>query len=634
MLQKLREKFSGWILILIVVILSVPFALFGIEGYFQTQVDTYVAKVNEAEIQPDTLRERLNMQRQQMRQFLGPDADVSFVDSPENKRRLLDGLVDEELRYQDARGMGVEVPAARLQEEILAIDAFKPAGVFDPDTYQRILQANGLSPQGFEARLARELVAREIVARMGASVFVTDAEVDAWLRLNRQTRSFKALRLNAADQVLESKPTEDEVKAHFEAHRDDYKTPETVVAEYVEVRADALEIAAPTEEQLLEEYEKQSARYVVPEQRLTSHILVEVASGADAEAQKVGLAKAEALLAEIRGGKDFAEVAKTGSDDIGSKEQGGDLGWIERGTNDPAFEDALFALEAGQVSEPVLGSNGYHLIQLREVRAESRRPFEEVRDEIAKAYDASARESMFLDLAGRLVDEIQRDPQSLEGPASKLGLTVQKSEPFARTGGSGIAANPKVLEEAYSELVLERGLSSDLIELGPSHVVALRIAERKLPEPRDFDAVRSEIEAKLELDAMRKQMVEQAKALEERMAAGTSLDEIATELGRTPEVADAVVRSAATPDPAIIAEAFKLPRPGDSVVRRVVSLGEDSRLLIELSSVVDGDPAAADASARDAARSELQGQWSEAEARAYVQALRKQAQIRIVEDRM
>jgi peptidyl-prolyl cis-trans isomerase D len=634
MLQKLREKFSGWILILIVVILSVPFALFGIEGYFQTQIDTYVAKVNKAEIQPDTLRERLNMQRQQMRQFLGPDADVSFVDSPENKRRLLDGLVDEELRYQDARGMGVEVPAARLREEILAIDAFKPAGVFDPDTYQRILQANGLSPQSFEARLARELVAREIVARMGASVFVTEAEVDAWLRLNRQTRSFKALRLDAADQVLANKPTEDELKAHFEAHREDYKTPETVVAEYVEVRADALEIAAPTEEQLREEYEKQSARYVVPEQRLTSHILVEVASGADAEAQKAGLAKAEAFLAEIRGGKDFAEVAKTASDDIGSKEQGGDLGWIERGTNDPAFEDALFKLEVGQVSEPVLGSNGYHLIHLREVRPESRRPFEEVRDEIAKAYDASARESMYLDLAGRLVDEIQRDPQSLEGPAAKLGLTVQKTEPFARTGGSGIAANPKVVEEAYSELVLERGLSSDLIELGPSHVVALRIAERRLPEPRDFDAVRSEIEAKLEREAMRKQMVEQAKALEERMAAGTSLDEIATELGRTPVVAEAVVRSAGAPDPAIIAEAFKLPRPGDAPVRRVVPLGEDSRVLIELSSVVDGDPAAADASARDAARAELQGQWSEAEARAYVQALRKQAQIRIAEDRM
>jgi peptidyl-prolyl cis-trans isomerase D len=373
---------------------------------------------------------------------------------------------------------------------------------------------------------------------------------------------------------------------------------------------------------------------VVPEQRLTSHILIEVASGADAEAQKAGLAEAEALLAEIRAGKDFAEAAKASSDDIGSKEQGGDLGWIERGTNDPAFEEALFALEAGQISEPVLGANGYHLIQLRELRAESRRPFEDVREEIAKAYEAETRESMYLDLAGRLVDEIQRDPQSLDGPASKLGLTVQKSEPFPRTGGSGIAANPKVIEEAFSELVLERGLTSELVELGPSHVVALRIAERKMPEPREFDAVRAEIQTRLEMDTRRKQMVEQAKALEERMAAGTGLDYIAAELGRTAEVAEAVVRSAGTPDPAIVAEAFKLPRPGEIPVRRVVALGEDSRLLIELTQVVDGDPASADASARDAARAELQGQWSEAEARAYVQALRKQAQIRVVEDRM
>lgn len=634
MLQKLREKFSGWVLILIVAILSVPFALFGIESYFQTRVHTYVAKVNDGEIQPDALRERLNLQRQQMRQLLGADADVSFVESVENKRRVLDALVDEELRYQDARGMGIEVPATRLQEEILSIDAFKPAGTFDPDTYQRILRANGLTPQSFEARLARELVAREVVSRMGDSVFVTEAEVDAWLRLNRQTRSFKALRLNAADQVLAAPPSEDAIRAYFEAHRDEFKTPEMVIAEYVEVRADALKVEPPSEEQLQALYEQQSARYVVPEQRLTSHILIEVPSGADAEAQKAALAKAEGLLAEIRGGKDFAAVAKTSSDDIGSKEQGGDLGWIERGTTDPAFEEALFALELGQVSEPVLGANGYHLIYLRDLRAESRRPFEEVRDEIAKAYEAETRESMYLDLAGRLVDEIQRDPQSLDGPASKLGLTVQKTEPFPRTGGSGIAANRKVVEEAYSEHVLERGLTSDLIELGPSHVVALRIAERRMAEPREFEAVRAEIQKKLELDAQRKQMIEQAQALAERMAAGTALDELATELGRTPIVADAVVRSAGTPDPAIIAEAFKLPRPGEAPVRRMVSLGEDSRLLIELTQVVDGDPASADASAREAARSELQSQWSQAEARAYVQALRKRARIDIAEDRM
>ena len=633
MLQSIREKFSGWILIIIMLLLVVPFALFGINNYFQAQIDTFVAKVNDAEIAPQQLQERLDLQRRQMRQMLGQDADISFVDTPDNKRRILDSLIEEELRVQDARAAGIEIPASKLQSEILAIDAFKPNGNFDQDTYVAVLRNMSMTPAIFQERVLRDLTAREIVLRVGNSAFVTDAEVDAYLRLQNQTRSFSSIRLNAADEAAPA-PTEDEIAKDYEARKSELMTPELVTLEYVEIKADQLELAAPTEADLQARYEDQKDRYGVPEQRKASHILVEVAAGADADTQKAALAKAEALAAEIKGGKAFADVAKASSDDLGSKQQGGDLGWLEPGSSDPAFEEALFKLEVGQISEPVLGTNGYHLIQLSEVKAESRRQFAEVKGELETEYRTAEQERIFSDLAGALVDEIHRDPQSLQGPADKLKLELKRTQPFARSGGADIAANPAVLEQAFSELVLDRGQTSDLIDIAKNHVVAIRVAERKAPEPRSLDQVRGEIEATLRLTAQRKMLDDKVKALEARLSAGESLDAIAKELGKTPDLADAVVRTAGNQDATLLGEVFKMPRPDQTPVRKAVRLNDKEQALVELTAVIDANPASVEAEARDAARAQLAAQWTESETKAYVDSLRKKAQIVIAEERL
>lgn len=633
MLQSIRERFSGWILIIIMLLLVVPFALFGINNYFQAQIDTFVAKVNDAEIAPPLLQERLDLQRRQMRQMLGQDADISFVDTADNKRKVLDSLIEEELRVQDARASGIEVPASKLQSEILAIDAFKPGGSFDQDTYVAVLRNMSMTPAIFEQRVMRDLTAREIVMRIGNSAFVTDAEVDAFLRLQNQTRSFKSLRLNAAEETSAA-PTADEIAKDYEARKSEMMTPELVTLEYVEIKADQIKVPTPSEAELQLRYEDQKDRYVVPEQRKASHILVEVAAGADAAAQKAALAKAEGLLAEIKGGKAFADVAKASSDDQGSKQQGGDLGWLEPGASDPAFEEALFKLEVGQVSEPVLGANGYHLIQLNEVKAESRRQFADVKAELESEYQTSEQDRLFSDLAGQLVDEIHRDPQSLQGPADKLKLEVKQTQPFARSGGVDIAANPAVIEEAFSELVLDRGQTSDLIDIAKNHVVAIRVAERKPPEPRSLEQVRGEIESTLRMAAQRKMLDDKVKALEARLNGGESLEAIAKELGKTPEVADAVVRTAGNQDATVLEQVFKMPRPDKSPIRKAVRINENEQALVELTAVVDANPAAIEKEARDAARAQLVGQWTEAETKAYVDALRKKAQIVIAEDRL
>lgn len=635
MLLAIREKLTGWVLILIVMLLAVPFALFGINNYFEARIDRFVAKVNDEEIDPQSLQDRLDLQRRQMRQRFGNDMPLDFLSTPENKRQVLDELIDEALRFQDAQRHGIEVPVSKVQAAILEVDAFKPDGRFDEATYQAVLRNNNLTPQRFEDLLVREMLANEIIRGIAASTVVSEAEVDAWLRISGQTRSFRSLVLASAEQELEQAPDEEAIARHYEANMADYRTPERIVIEYVEVSAEKLAINAPGEQQLREVYEAQANRYVVPEERLASHILIQVGGNADAEAQRAALARAEELLSAIRDGGDFAELAKASSDDLGSKDQGGDLGWLERGSTDQAFEDALFALQPGQVSEPVLGGDGYHLIQLREVRAEQRRDFEEVREELAREYDQEERARRYNDIAGRLVDEVNRDPLSLDGPAGKLGLEVLRSEPFDRAmGGSGIAGNRRVVDAAFSDMVLERGQTSDLVDLGRDHAVALRVVERFPAEDKPLELVRAEIEAKLRSEAQRAALRERVEALDQRMQAGASLEDLAAEMGKAPDMADAVVRTAANVDRSLLDEVFKLPRPGAEPLRRALRLDDERMALVELSAVVDGNPAAAETAAREAARSQLQSEWAQAEAAAYIRSLRARAQIRIAEDRI
>ena len=255
MLQAIREKFSGWILVLIVLLLAVPFALFGINNYFQAQVDSYVAKVNDAEIEPRQLQERLDLQRRQMRQMLGQDADLGFIETPDNKRRILDSLIEEELRYQDARASGVEIPAAKLQSEILAIEAFKPSGSFDQDTYVAVLRNMSMTPTIFEDRMLRDMAAREISTRLGGSAFVTDAEVDSYLRLQNQTRTFTSVRFKAAEETVDA-PTEEAIAKEFETRKSEFQTPELISVQYVEVKAADIPVELHNEAELQVGYEE------------------------------------------------------------------------------------------------------------------------------------------------------------------------------------------------------------------------------------------------------------------------------------------------------------------------------------------------------------------------------------------
>ena len=636
MLQTLREKTTGWVAVLILIVLAVPFAFFGVENYFQQQVPTYVAKVDTVEISQDQFRQRFEEYRNRMRQMLGERYDAREFDTPIVKRQVLESLIDEEVLRQAAEKHGLVVSPATLQKEIAAIDVFHVDGRFSPEQYRQVLSGANMNPRTFESRMARDLVTRALPMGVNASGIVTDAYVDAYLALRDQTRTFDYVVVPAPGEDAVGDIGEDAIVAYYEANPSLYQSQETVSVEYVELDASRLEVAETVDEATLRErYEESKARYVDPEQRLASHILIQTPANADAQAVQAAQARAADIVAKARmDGADFAELAREYSEDPGSKGTGGDLGWIEKGVTDAAFEDALFSMAQG-VSDPVKGSDGWHVILLREIKEESGKSFEDARVELEKEYLESERERAYSDAAGRLIDAIYRDPSTLDNAASELGLTVQRAGPFPRSGGPGVFSNPDVQRALFSDSVLVEGLVSDLIEISPGHGIALRVSEHVPAATRPLDEVRAQVTASVRAE----RQAELGKAaLEKALAAIDSLDSLkayAQENELEVRNAENVGRAGATVDPAIARAAFALPHPaeGGASIGSAHLVG-GSNAVIALTAIQAADLSKIDASQRDMLRTQLAQGVASIEAAELVKALRRETKIDVAESRM
>lgn len=638
MLQTLREKTSGWIASVILGLLIIPFAFFGVNNYFEAQVETWVAKVGEKEIDQNEYRQRFDQYRQQMRSMLGESFDPQSVESAESKRRLLDAMVDEELLRQGGAALGLAVAPAQLQKEIASIQAFHVDGKFSPQQYKLMLATQGMSPLGFEARVREDLQARSLPNALKDSALVSTHDVDTYFRLRDQTRDLRVLPLKAPEPTALPEMTEQVLADYFKAHGDRYMSEEKVAIEYLIADASKIELpAAADEETLRQRYEEQKARFTEPAQRLASHILVKVAEDAPADAQQAAQAKAADIVAKARAeGADFAALAKELSDDVGSKAAGGDLGWIATGFADPAFETALFAMEPGKISDPVKTAEGWHVIQLREVRGGTAKPFEAVREQLAADYLETERERAQSELAGKLVDITYRDPSTLAVAAKELKLEVVQVEAFGRAGGiDPISQHPEVLKAAFDSKLIAAGTASDALDLGEGRTAIIRITEHQPSKPLALEDVREQAESDWQRDELARLASEQAEALLKRLQQGESLEDVAKDVGGEIASHTGVGRNAVDVDRQLVVEAFAQPRATDGKpMQLVVSVGAGGKALLEITKVEDGKAETVSTEERKATADQLEQAFAAAETRELLAALRKSIPVQIAEDRM
>ncbi|UPG88637.1 SurA N-terminal domain-containing protein [Luteibacter aegosomaticola] len=636
MLQALRNKIHGWPAAIVLGICVFAVAFFGIESYFVSHQDTFVAKVDDHEISQQDWQNRLTELRQQLAANPNSPYTVADLEKPEIKQQVLEGMINQVLLQKANTDLGLAVSDLAVRDTIGTDQGFQVDGRFDPGTYRAVLASQGMTPAMYEAKIRSSLATQMLPEAISATTLVSDADIDNFFRLHDQQRDVRFVSL-PRPVLADTNVADNDIDTFYKSHIADYTTPEQVSVQYLEVKQADLKVGEPTDAQLHEYYDKFKQRYAQPEQRMASHILINVPKNATPDQQKAALEKAKKIAAEATP-ENFAKLAAENSDDLGSKRTGGDLGWLEKGVTNPAFDAALFAMKKGEVSkEPILSPDeGYHIIWLRDAREGDAKPFAEVRGQLAGDWTKAEGERLYNEKAGQLADLAERNPGSLDAAAKELGLEIKTSPLFGHKGGEGIPQDPKFIQAAFADDVLNQGNNSSLVQVGQGDAIVMHLAKHNAAAPQDLASVKEVIRQRILDERVDAQSKKQADELIAQLAKGGD----AAALAKAPvQTATGLTRSklgdVKDVPPAILRELFSLPHPVDGKPSwTAVDVGNGTYAVVAVDKVTDGDPAKVEKATRGALRGQMMDAMARAVTLEYVDALRAKAKITVANDRL
>lgn len=561
MLQDIRASIQGAVAKIIIGLIVISFSIFGIESLLFSGGASAVAEVNGEEISPFALQQELSVQQRQLLAMMGDDADPALLDQARMNQRALEALIQREILRQAAGDLSLTVPDATIGDIIGSMDEFQLDGRFSRDMFRSALAGSGFTPALFRDRLAQDVQIAQLRSGIAGSDFGTRKELTLAARIALEGRDVRYITLPLADYRDDASVSDAEVQAHYDANGEAFQSEESLAIDYLELRLD--DYRKPVQEaRLREEFELVRGEYEQAAEARVSHILLE----GDEPARQARLAEVQAALAE---GLAFDAAAAEFSDDVGSAQSGGDLGYTAGDTFPPAMEEAISALAPGQRSGPVETEAGTHLILVTDRREGSEASFDSVaaqlQDRIQRR-EASA--ALLRDV--ELLRDLAFNAADLSEPAAELDTEVSRANSVTRGQAEGLFAAPSLLSAAFSEDVLEAGHNSDVIELDPEHFVVLRVAQRRPPEPLDLDDVREQIVQLLRDQAAQQLAAQQAQNLLLSLEAGTPVEDAANEAGLQWQVELGARRDSPRLPLAVRERLFELPAPAQDAPQRTI----------------------------------------------------------------
>ncbi|MEZ9525755.1 peptidylprolyl isomerase [Enterovibrio norvegicus] len=608
MMERLREGVNSLAVKIILSLIIFSFVFAGVGSYLSGGSVAPAAKVGDQEISRNQFEQAYQNERAQMQAQAG-DFFATLLSDPnylaQFRRNVLDRMVNQALLDQQANTLGLRVGEGQIKQSIREMPAFQGTlGSFDNDLYLEALRRNGLTPDQFAEYVRQDLVRDQLVGALQNSEFALEGELESLYKLEGQTRTVRTLSLPVADFAAKADVTAEQKQDFYQQNPSQFVRPEQFKISYVELSGNGIaDVAEVTEEEAKAYYNANLASYGTAEKRKVSHIMIQ---GDDDAANE----KAEAVLAELNAGADFAELAKTRSDDTFSAEQGGQLDWFDAGVMDPAFEEAAFALaNKSDVSGVVKSDFGFHIIKLDDVKASDSEPFEAVRDEIVAQLKQQHAAETFFALSNDLAEKAFEMPDNLDDAADAVDRKVQHTEFVSLSDLEGTLANANVQQALQLAEVREDGLNSDIIEIAPEHVVVVRVEDVRPEMVLPFDDVETQVTELLK----RQKGEEAAQAL-----ATTLVEELNTgnEAGLSASgyaFSDAADIGRVSPERDVVELAFTMPTPNadSSEYAQTRSISGDV-LVVALDGVIEPETAdislesqMADRVARSLANTEL-----------------------------
>ncbi len=475
MLSRIRNKSKGWIAYLIIGLITIPFALFGIQSYIGGSSNSIIASVDGEEILLTTYYQELNLQQRNLQQQLGSNYS-SEIDTA-LRQTLLDSMIQEKLLENYANSLELVTLDEEVRAFILSNEVFQVEGIFSEERYNQLLRLNNYNHLSYEESQAKLMKQEQLKRNLVHSAFLTSQQVEKIKALAGQQRYASFIVLSTEKYMDQVSVTQDQVIEYFDTNQSSFVELPKIKVNYIELSLDDIkEQEVADEETLRSLYDDDKEIFTKPEQRSAKHILVEERE------------LAESLLEEIQQGADFSELARIHSIDASTKDSGGDLGYFERDIMVPEFDKVVFEMGIGELSEVVETDYGFHIIKLTEVQPENIKSFEESREQLVSLHRKKAAQQKLYSLQEELGNLAYEDPIDLV--AEQLDLELETSDYFSRTSTE---YEEQFIAAAYSDLVLNEGENSDVIELDQDRFVVLNLAEQIPERQKTLDEVQTQI---------------------------------------------------------------------------------------------------------------------------------------------
>ena len=615
------------ILMFLMFLLIIPaFVLVGVDGYQRFNDSAAVARVGGRDITQAEWDYAHKSEVERIRASM-PSMDPKLLDSAQARVATLERLVRERVLDASAEKSGLVTSDARLARDLQqnpAIAALRrPDGSLDMERYRQLVASQGLTPEGFEARVRRELSVRQVEAGVVATAFTPAAIADVSLGAFFEKREAQVMSFPASDYAAKVSPSDSDVDAFYQRNTALFQAPEVLNIEYVVLDIDAIKKSISVNEADLKTYyEQNAARLGGSEERRASHILINAAKDAPAAERDKAKLRAQELLAQARKiPAQFAELARKNSEDKGSAAAGGDLDFFARGAMVKPFEEAAFAMKKGDISDVVQSEFGYHIIQLTDIKVPKQRSFDELRVSLEAELKAQQAQRKFAESAEAFTNGVYEQADSLKPVSERLKLEIRTASNVGRSpaaGATGPMASVKFLSALYGDDAVRKKRNTEAVETGPNQLVAGRVAQYTAARTRPLEEVRSLVRERLvgeRAAGLARQAGEsilanwKAKPQDALVAALVVSRDQPT--GLTPKVLDAALRADPSAFPAVVG----------------VDLGDQGYAVVKVNRIVSR--LAPDDAVAKQARSQIGQAWSAAENQAYYALLKERFKARI-----
>lgn len=580
MLQSVRDNLKGTVAVFVLAIFIIPLILFGVEQLFVGSVGgTEVATVNGEGINRTDFQRELALEKQRLQQQFELPANSPQLEDSALSGPVLQRMVQREALYQAAVDGGMGASKEELWKQIAAIEAFQVDGKFDYELFKERISYM-YTPANFLQASERDFVLGHMNAGISDTTFVTAEEVQLLAAITQQKRTFSAIQIPKPEKP-KAAITEAEIEQYYQSNSAQFVEPEQLKVSYVELNLDSLADAVEvSEEDVRNIYEQEISSFKADPRYTVAHILIEEGDTSSDDIKAV-----EAKLAE---GAEFADLAKQYSDDLGSKETGGNLGVMIEEAYPKEFVEAAKTLEVGAVSGAVKTEVGYHFIKLIDKTNVEPPSFEERKPSIERQLAQDTAQETYIQKVA-VLDEKTFGADSLEYAAEELGLEVKISDWFSRDGGNGVMSNQQLVNEAFGDEVLSQGHNSKVIEVDGDKAYVIRLSEHKPEQTKPLAEVRDQIEQQLTEQRIAEESAKQARDVLDQIAGGKSAEEVAKEQGLEYKLHENVTRTSFEVGGAILQKAFALARPADNEpVLDLVSLPDGGAVVLRLTGVEDG----------------------------------------------